>query len=141
MEVSWLSWIVLSVWGIVTVSCHNRNIDLEKFSLRFKNNVRLLLKQRLHPVYASNGSSEGSEVTKSSEVAKGPPILTILAGLLVFLAVFWVIGSFVTWLISLIFQMPSSKWDSYCLVYFCNGRWMFLYQNFCLAELEMVWSM
>lgn len=73
------------------------------FSLRFKNNVRLLLKQSLHPVHASNGSSEGSDVNKSSEAAKGPPFLTILAGLLVFLAVCWVIGSFVMWLVSLIF--------------------------------------
>ncbi|KAI5647694.1 hypothetical protein M9H77_33699 [Catharanthus roseus] len=76
----------------------------------FRNNVRLLqLRQSLHSVCASNGSSEGSDVSKSSEDSKGPPFLTILAGFLVFFAVCWVIGSIVMWLIGLFFHLPSSK--------------------------------
>lgn len=72
--------------------------------------MRLLqLRQSLHSVCASNGSSEGSDVSKSSEDSKGPPFLTILAGFLVFFAVCWVIGSIVMWLIGLFFHLPSSK--------------------------------
>ncbi|KAI3984281.1 hypothetical protein MKX01_011235 [Papaver californicum] len=49
--------------------------------------------------------SEGGD----SSGNQGPPVLTILAGFLLLLLVFWVLGSIVTWLISLIVTVSPSK--------------------------------
>ncbi|CAA2967217.1 Hypothetical predicted protein [Olea europaea subsp. europaea] len=50
-------------------------------NFRFKNEGRLQLRPRLHPLFASNDNpSEGSDETKRADSAQGPPFLTILAG-------------------------------------------------------------
>jgi hypothetical protein len=74
------------------------------------------INQKLFSVSATNPNSrggkpdnEGSDVKESNNASQGPPLLTILAGLFVFFLVFWVIGSVVIWLISLIVNVPSSK--------------------------------
>jgi hypothetical protein len=77
---------------------------------------KLQINQKLLTVSATNPDSrggkpdnEGSDVKETSNTSQGPPLLTILAGLFVFFLVFWLIGSVVTWLISLIVNVPSSK--------------------------------
>ncbi|KAL3815027.1 hypothetical protein ACJIZ3_016295 [Penstemon smallii] len=76
--------------------------------LRVKNEVRLqVIKRKWSRVFASNTNPpEGSDEAKT---AQGPPFLTILAGLVVFLVMFWIIGSIVTWLIGLIVHPPPLK--------------------------------
>lgn len=59
-------------------------------------------------------SAEGDIVEKKSEGSEtsntqGPPVLTILAGLVVFSLVVWIIGSLVMWLVGLIVNGPYSK--------------------------------
>ncbi|KAF8398511.1 hypothetical protein HHK36_017440 [Tetracentron sinense] len=86
-----------------------------RFSFRFKNAVSLQVRQRLPSLYASNTnpSDEDSlkEKTEGSETsdAQGPPILTILAGFVVFFLVCWIVGSIVMWLVGLIFNVLASK--------------------------------
>ncbi|XP_060208825.1 uncharacterized protein LOC132636133 [Lycium barbarum] len=77
------------------------------FNFRFNNVVSVHLRQRLLPVTRSSTKPSG-ESEKSSD-ASGPPLATILAGLLVFCVVGWIVGSIVMWLISLITNFPPSK--------------------------------
>lgn len=60
--------------------------------------------------FASNNDDpvRGDSKEEKSD-AQGPPFLTILAGLVVFLLVFWLLGSIVTWLFGLIVRSPPSK--------------------------------
>ncbi|XP_061341131.1 uncharacterized protein LOC133287518 [Gastrolobium bilobum] len=97
------------------------SIPAVKFSptsstLRWKGSRKLLINQRLLTVSATNpnsrggkSTSEGSDVNESSNAAKGPPLLTILAGFFVFFLVCWIIGSVIMWLISLIVNVPPLK--------------------------------
>ncbi|XP_062077647.1 uncharacterized protein LOC133782377 [Humulus lupulus] len=76
-------------------------------SIRTKGALRSQMRQRRLVAYASTNPSGGDSIEKksgekASEAAKGPPFLTILAGILVFCSVCWVIGSILIWLISLI---------------------------------------
>ncbi|KAK7323899.1 hypothetical protein VNO77_27401 [Canavalia gladiata] len=77
---------------------------------------RLQANQRLLTAFASNPNSavekspnEGSNVNETSNVAEGPPLLTILAGVFVFFLFCWIIGSIIMWLISLIVNVPRAK--------------------------------
>ncbi|XAR63389.1 hypothetical protein NMG60_11023302 [Bertholletia excelsa] len=93
--------------------CHLKlaeNAPLSKL-IKFNNGVSLHLKQNLLTAFASNPSDSDSLGEKANEVkdadaGQGPPFLTILAGLLVFLAVCWIVGSTLTWLVGLIFRLP-----------------------------------
>ncbi|KAG8363551.1 hypothetical protein BUALT_Bualt19G0034300 [Buddleja alternifolia] len=79
-------------------------------NLRFKKEIRVQVKKRWSPVFASNAnSSDGSNDTKTSDNAQGPPFLTILAGLVVFSVICWIIGSIVMWIIGLIVHPPPLK--------------------------------
>ncbi|KAM0950253.1 hypothetical protein DsansV1_C04g0039471 [Dioscorea sansibarensis] len=76
---------------------------VDKFALRTKNRVPV--------VCASNTNSPNSgkgKANNSSSISDGPPLLTILAGVLVFVIVCWVIGSVFMWLVSLIVNVPPS---------------------------------
>ncbi|KAJ0974547.1 hypothetical protein J5N97_016512 [Dioscorea zingiberensis] len=81
---------------------------------RLGNTVGLQAKKRVLVVCASNtnhpnpNAGKGKAENSSSNVADGPPLLTILAGVLVFLIVCWVISSIVLWLVSLIVNVPPS---------------------------------
>ncbi|KAG1355267.1 hypothetical protein COCNU_07G013790 [Cocos nucifera] len=74
--------------------------------------VSLLVKRRV-PIVLSSGASNLETISKgkadesSSDVADSPPLLTILAGLVVFLLVCWVVGSIAMWLIGLIVNVPK----------------------------------
>ncbi|KAA8520300.1 hypothetical protein F0562_014556 [Nyssa sinensis] len=85
-------------------------------NFRFKNAIRLQVKQRLLAVFASNTNPSDGESPKEkyngikTEAAEGgPPFLTILAGILIFLVICWIIGSILLWLIGLIVHSPPSK--------------------------------
>ncbi|KAI9104162.1 hypothetical protein K1719_022998 [Acacia pycnantha] len=58
---------------------------------------------------SGNGKTPNEEVEKTSNSSEGPPLLTILAGVLVFLFFCLLIGSFIMWLISLIVSIASPK--------------------------------
>ncbi|KAH6813038.1 hypothetical protein C2S51_022056 [Perilla frutescens var. frutescens] len=76
-------------------------------NLRFEKELKVQVKKRWSPVSASNTNpSKKSDDTKSSDDASGPPLLTILAGLVVFLFVCWILGSVVMWIIGLILRPP-----------------------------------
>ncbi|XP_011093393.1 uncharacterized protein LOC105173378 [Sesamum indicum] len=78
--------------------------------LRLTNEIREQVKESWHPLYASSTNpSEGSDDTKTSNTAQGPPFLTILAGLVVFLIICWLIGSILMWLIGLVVHPPQLK--------------------------------
>lgn len=88
----------------------NDLIILYFLSIRFKNTVRLQIRQRPFSAFASNSNPSGEDSlqqkpdeTKTTDAGQGPPFLTILAGLLVFLLICWVVGSLVLWLVGLIF--------------------------------------
>ncbi|MQM20704.1 hypothetical protein Taro_053728 [Colocasia esculenta] len=68
----------------------------------------LHLKRRIATIASSNGDSSKNDSNITSSTG-GPPLLTILAGVLVFLLVSWVVGSIVLWLIGLIVNAPPSK--------------------------------
>ncbi|XP_059651784.1 uncharacterized protein LOC132299278 [Cornus florida] len=83
-------------------------------NFRVKNDIKLQLKRRLLRPSASNTNpSDGDSLKeepdggrKTGDATQGPPFLTILAGLLVFFVISWVIGSIVMWLIGLIVHLP-----------------------------------
>ncbi|XP_028112314.1 uncharacterized protein LOC114310498 isoform X1 [Camellia sinensis] len=89
---------------------------ISNFLIRFKNAVRLQVRQSLFSVFASNANpsdqdplTEKSGGIKTNDAGQGPPLPTILAGLVVFFLIFWIIGSILTWLISLIVRFPPSE--------------------------------
>ncbi|KAI3448947.1 hypothetical protein Pfo_005612 [Paulownia fortunei] len=91
----------------ITPGRHNFSAHL---NLRFQKEIRVQVRNRWSPVFASNtNASEGLDDTKTSYAAPGPPFLTILAGLVVFLVICWIIGSITMWLIGLIVHSPPLK--------------------------------
>ncbi|KAL7083511.1 hypothetical protein ACP275_14G167800 [Erythranthe tilingii] len=94
----------------VTSGRHCRRAHL---NFRFQNEGRVQVKNRWAPVLASNTNpSEESNDSKTSDeaaAAPGPPLLTILAGLVVFLIICWFVGSIAMWLIGLIVNPPPLK--------------------------------
>ncbi|XP_010257472.1 PREDICTED: uncharacterized protein LOC104597557 [Nelumbo nucifera] len=97
----------------ITVSKVSAKIPLNSSSFRFVNAVNVRLRQRLPLVLASStnpsGGDSSKEQTKGTETAgsEGPPFLTILAGLVVFLFICWILGSIIMWLIGLIVNVSS----------------------------------
>lgn len=53
-------------------------------------------------------ADKGKATSSSSSVADGPPLATILAGVVVFLLFCWVVGSIIMWIVGLIVNAPSS---------------------------------
>ncbi|MCE3216849.1 hypothetical protein HAX54_008492 [Datura stramonium] len=86
-----------------------RDAFLRYFNFRFNNDVSVHLRQRLLPISTSSSNSNPSGGSDKSNDASGPPLATILAGVLVFCVVCWIVGSIVMWLISLITNVPASK--------------------------------
>lgn len=97
---------------IATLNCS----PISSSTFRCIGSRKLQINQKLLTVSATNpnsgggkSSNEGSDVKETGNASQGPPLLTILAGLVVFFLVCWVILSVVGWLISLIVNVPSSK--------------------------------
>ncbi|XP_047955805.1 uncharacterized protein LOC125201648 [Salvia hispanica] len=85
----------------------NLNANL---NVRFSKELYLQEKKRRGRVSASNTNPEKkADDTKSSDGASSPPFLTILAGLLVFLFISWIIGSVVMWIIGFVLHPPQLK--------------------------------
>ncbi|XP_012092603.1 uncharacterized protein LOC105650332 [Jatropha curcas] len=82
---------------------------------RFKNTVTLQGRERLLVAFASNSSPPGGDSIKdtsdriTSNATQGPPLLTFLAGFLVFCIICWIFGSIIMWLFGLIVNVPPSK--------------------------------
>ncbi|KAK3169134.1 hypothetical protein Dsin_000021 [Dipteronia sinensis] len=102
----------------VVVDTHHRRSFQLPSNLRFKNTARLQIRQRLFTALASNSNPSGAEgdsaqdksdESKSSDAPQGPPFLTILAGLLVFFLVCWIVGSTIIWLTGLFVKLFPSK--------------------------------
>ncbi len=60
------------------------------------------------PDSTSTGAKQNSSSDDNSSSTDGPPVLTILAGIIVFLLVLWVIGSLFTWIAGLVFGAAKS---------------------------------
>ncbi|EAY88370.1 hypothetical protein OsI_09827 [Oryza sativa Indica Group] len=60
------------------------------------------------PDSTSTGAKQNSSSDDNSSSTDGPPVLTILAGIIVFLLVLWVIGSLFTWISGLVFGAAKS---------------------------------
>ncbi|KAE8799724.1 hypothetical protein D1007_24813 [Hordeum vulgare] len=75
--------------------------------LRTENNPKKAL-------FASETDSPNTEISKQSSTSDansspdGPPVLTILAGIVVFFLLLWVIGSIFTWIVGLVFGAAKS---------------------------------
>ncbi|KAK6777720.1 hypothetical protein RDI58_024438 [Solanum bulbocastanum] len=78
-----------------------------QFNFRFNNVLSVYQRQRLLPISKSSTNPSGGP--EKSKDASSPPLATILAGVLVFCAVCWIVGSIVIWLISLTTNVPPSK--------------------------------
>nr|XP_043619338.1 uncharacterized protein LOC122591182 [Erigeron canadensis] len=85
------------------------SLNLHSPSLfRFKNATKLLTRRNFPLLRVSNKPSEEpigkTEAITSGDksTAQGPPFLTILAGIVVFALVLWVVGTIVSWLIGLL---------------------------------------
>ncbi|KAL7126051.1 hypothetical protein ABFS83_14G159400 [Erythranthe nasuta] len=92
----------------VTSGRHCRRAHL---NFRFQNEGRVQVKNRWAAVFASNTnpSDESKTSDEAAAAAPGPPLLTILAGLVVFLIICWFVGSIAMWLIGLIVNPPPLK--------------------------------
>ncbi|CAK8532179.1 unnamed protein product [Lathyrus sativus] len=79
-------------------------------SRRLQKNQKILTVSATSPnSRGGKASNDGSDVKETGSASKGPPLLTILFGFLVFFLVFKVIGSIVMWLVSLIVNVPPPK--------------------------------
>ncbi|GER45174.1 hypothetical protein STAS_22091 [Striga asiatica] len=95
--------------AFTTPATHNVQAR-QNFRLKREEIVVLVKKNRFGLVFASNTNpSQESNDTKASSDASGPPFLTILAGVLVFLFVCWIMGSIVMWIFGLIVNPPPLK--------------------------------
>ncbi|KAI5341573.1 hypothetical protein L3X38_009448 [Prunus dulcis] len=81
-----------------------------------RNVLRLKIRESWHAVSASNSNpSNGYSVedksgrVKTIDAAQGPPLLTIVAGFVVFFLLFWILGSILMWLIGLVVRFPPPK--------------------------------
>ncbi|XP_042455361.1 uncharacterized protein LOC122040055 [Zingiber officinale] len=75
-----------------------------RLAFRLGNVANFHAKHRI-PLIFSLDNSNGEATTKTN--TNGPPFLTILAGLLIFLLICWLVGSIVMWLVGLITNQPS----------------------------------
>nr|CAB3492094.1 unnamed protein product [Digitaria exilis] len=70
----------------------------------FENTISLWTEHNKQALFASDQDSPSTDTKQSSSSSPGgPPILTILAGVIVFLLVLWVAGSILTWIVGLAF--------------------------------------
>ncbi|KAL6589723.1 hypothetical protein ACP70R_050248 [Stipagrostis hirtigluma subsp. patula] len=60
-------------------------------------------KQALFASERDSPSTGTKQSSSSDDSSDGPPVLTILAGVIVFLLVLWVLGSIITWIVGLAF--------------------------------------
>ncbi|KAF5752694.1 hypothetical protein HS088_TW01G00610 [Tripterygium wilfordii] len=100
-------------WGFKKTSHHKREFPNAFWS---KNTLRLQSRQRLFTIVALNSTTSGGhspekkkDETTSKAATQGPPLLTVLAGFVVFFLICWIFGSIIMWLISLIVIPPTSK--------------------------------
>ncbi|PAN51798.1 hypothetical protein PAHAL_9G621400 [Panicum hallii] len=78
----------------------------------FENTISFWTEHNKQALFASGRDSPSTKQSNSSGDSSsspdGPPVLTILAGVIVFLLVLWVTGSIVTWIVGLVFVAAKS---------------------------------
>ncbi|PUZ43044.1 hypothetical protein GQ55_9G630500 [Panicum hallii var. hallii] len=78
----------------------------------FENTISFWTEHNKQALFASGRDSPSTKQSNSSGDSSsspdGPPVLTILAGVIVFLLVLWVTGSIVTWIVGLVFVAGKS---------------------------------
>ncbi|KAK1552234.1 hypothetical protein Q3G72_012905 [Acer saccharum] len=102
---------------VVVDTHHRRSFQLLKLGPnQLPSNLRqerLQVRQGLLTTLASYSNPSGAEgdsvQDKTSDAPQGPPFLTILAGLLVFVLVCWILGSTIIWLTGLFVKLFPSK--------------------------------
>ncbi|KAF5764607.1 hypothetical protein HanRHA438_Chr15g0706391 [Helianthus annuus] len=88
-----------------SINLHRVSFTHSTSILRFKNAPGPLIGKWLPSLHAINkpaGESNEAITDGDTSNAQGPPFLTILAGIAVFVLVAWVVGSILSWLIGLL---------------------------------------
>lgn len=93
---------------VALFSCKNYQLKILFFRLGNVRNSHRLRGLRIVSASNTNPSEQDAPTEKGDGGAQGPPFLTILAGVVVFLLICWVVGSIVMWLIGLIVNVRSS---------------------------------
>ncbi|KAF8684853.1 hypothetical protein HU200_044133 [Digitaria exilis] len=89
--------------GVALRGCRRCNPVARRFH-GFENTISLWTEHNKQALFASDQDSPSTDTKQSSSSSPGgPPILTILAGVIVFLLVLWVAGSILTWIVGLAF--------------------------------------
>ncbi|CAD6201734.1 unnamed protein product [Miscanthus lutarioriparius] len=92
--------------GVALRGCRRCNPFVRRFH-GFQNAISVGKEHNKQALFASGRDSPSSGDDGSSS-PDGPPVLTIVAGVIVFLLVLWVIGSIVTWIVGLVFGAAKS---------------------------------
>jgi hypothetical protein len=95
--------LILSWQGILIAFLRRHCNPLERRPHGFDNTTSFWTRSELNKqaLFASGRDDNSSS-------PDGPPVLTILAGVIVFLLVIWVIGSTITWIVGLVFGAAKS---------------------------------
>ncbi|NP_001143490.1 uncharacterized protein LOC100276168 isoform 1 [Zea mays] len=92
--------------GVALRGCRRCSPSVRRFH-GFQNAISFGKEHNRQALFASGRGSPSSSDDGSSS-PDGPPVLTILAGVTVFLLVLWVVGSVVTWIVGLVFGAAKS---------------------------------
>ncbi|OEL22052.1 hypothetical protein BAE44_0016932 [Dichanthelium oligosanthes] len=94
--------------GVALHECRHCNPVARRFH-GFENTLSFWAEHNKQALFASGRDSPSTGTKQgSSSSPDGPPVLTILAGVIVFLLVLWVIGSIFTWIVGLVFGAAKS---------------------------------
>jgi hypothetical protein len=91
---------------VAILHCRRCNPFVRRFH-GFQNAISVGKEHNKQALFASGRDSPSSGDDGSSS-PDGPPVLTIVAGVIVILLVLWVIGSIATWIVGLVFGAAKS---------------------------------
>jgi len=115
IHIKWLGkeyfWRLLRGITLDILHCRHCNPLARRFH-GFENTISFWTEHNKQALFASGRDSPSTKQSSSrgdsSSSPDGPPVLTILAGVIVFLLVLWVIGSIFTWIVGLVFGAAKS---------------------------------
>ena len=115
IHIKWLGkeyfWRLLRGITLDILHCRHCNPLARRFH-GFENTISFWTEHNKQALFASGRDSPSTKQSSSrgdsSSSPDGPPVLTILAGVIVFLLVLWVIGSILTWIVGLVFGAAKS---------------------------------
>lgn len=103
---TWNAYCILSGITLAILHCRRCNPFVRRFH-GFQNAISFGKEHDKKALFASGRGSPSSSDDGSSS-PDGPPVLTIVAGVIVFLLVLWVVGSIVTWIVGLVLGAAKS---------------------------------